>query len=88
MNNFFTDSVLNLDINFELHTHDPIISAIQKYKKHSSILKLDERMPIVTFNFKPVSEKDVTYMIQSVHSTKAFQNLKSKRRNLFHSVNV
>ena len=79
MNNFFTDSVLNLDINRELHTGvsnsaDPIISAIQKYKNQPSILKLDERMPIVTFNFKPVSEKDIKYIIQSsVDSTKAFQ---------------
>ena len=59
MNNFFTDSVLNLDINRELHPHvsnsaDTIISAIQKYKK----IILDERMPIVTFNFQPVSDKD------------------------------
>ena len=30
-------------------------------------------MLIVTFNFQPVSEKDMTYMIQSVDSTKAFQ---------------
>ena len=78
MNNFFTDSVLNLDINRELYTGvsnsaDPIISAIQKYKNHPSILKLDERMPIVTFNIKPVSEKDIKYIIQSVDSTKAFQ---------------
>ena len=76
MNNFFTDSVLNL--NRELHTGvsnsaDPIISTIQKYKNHPSILKLDERMPIGTFNFKPVSEKDIKYIIQSVDSTKAFQ---------------
>ena len=76
MKNFVTDSVLN--INRELHTDvlnsaDPIISAIQKYKKHPSIQKLDERMPIVTFKFKPVLEKDMTYMIQIVDSTKAFQ---------------
>ena len=30
-------------------------------------------MPIVTFNFKPVSEKDMTYMIQRCDSTKAFR---------------
>ena len=76
MYNFFIDSVLNLDINRELHTHvsnsaDPIISVIQKYKKDPSILKLDERMPIVTFNFQPVSDKDMACMIQSVDSTKA-----------------
>ena len=75
MYNLFTDSVLNLDINHESQTHvsnpaDPIISAVQKYKTHPSILKLDERMPIVTFNFKPVSEKDIKYIIQSVDSTK------------------
>ena len=69
MKNLFTDSVVNLDINRELHTGvsnsaDPIISAIQKYKNHPSILKLDERMPIVTFNFKPVSEKDIKYIIR------------------------
>ena len=70
--------VHDLDINRELHTGvsnsaDPIISAIQKYKNHPSILKLNERMPIVTFNFKPVSEKDIKYIIQNVDSTKAFQ---------------
>ena len=68
----------NLDINRELHTGvsnsaDPIISAIQKYKNHLSILTLDERMPIVTFNLKPVSEKDIKYIILRVDSTKAFQ---------------
>ena len=52
---------------------DPITSAIQKYKNRPSILKLDERLSIVTFNFKPISEEDMTYMIQSVDTSKAFQ---------------
>ena len=68
INNFFTVSVLNLDINHELHT-----DVSKSYKNHPSILKLDERMPSVTFNFKPASEKDMAYIIQSVDCTKVFQ---------------
>ena len=69
MNNFFTDLVLNLEINRVLHTDvfnsaDPITSAIQKYKNHLSILKLDERLSIITFNFKPISEEDMTNLFQ------------------------
>ena len=94
MNNFFTDSVINLEINRVLHTDvfnsaDLITSAIQKYKNHPSILKLDERLSIVTFDFKPISEEDMTYMIQSVDTSEAFQKDDTcKCRYLFHSVNI
>ena len=42
-------------------------------KTHPSILKLDESLSIVTFNFKPISEEDMTYMIQGVDTSKAIQ---------------
>ena len=48
MNNFFNDAVLNLDIDRDLHTenipyiNEPVAKAIQKYKNHPSILKLNE----------------------------------------------
>ena len=41
MNNFFSDAVLNLDIDRDLHTknipyiNEPVAKAIQKYKNHS-----------------------------------------------------
>ena len=79
MNNYLNNAVISLDINRELHTDvstssDPVISAIEKYKNHPSILKLNERMPNFTFNFQSVSESDMLCMIQSIDSTKAFQN--------------
>ena len=52
---------------------DPVISAIERYKNHPSILKLNEKMPNLTFNFQSVSENDMLCMIQSIDSTKAFQ---------------
>ena len=81
MNNFFTDPVLNLEINRVLHTDvfnsaDPITSAIQKYKNHPSILKLDEIQFQTYFRGrydKPISEEDMTNMIQSIDTSEAFQ---------------
>ena len=78
MNNFFSDAVFSLDINRELHTDvstssDPVISAIESYKNDPSIMKLNEKMPNLTFNFQSVSENDMLRMIQSIDSTKAFQ---------------
>ena len=78
MNNFFNDAVFSLDINRELHTDvstsfDPVINAIERYKNHPSILKLNEKMPNLRFNFQSVSENDMLCMIQSIDSTKAFQ---------------
>ena len=73
MNNFFNNAVSS---NRELHTDvstSPVISAIEKYKNHSPILKLNERIPNLTFNFQSVSENDMLCMIQSIDSTKAFQ---------------
>ena len=80
MNNFFSDAVFSLDINRELHmdvstSSDLVISDIERYKNHPSILKLNERMPKLTFNFQSVSENDMLCMIQSVDSTKSFQNM-------------
>ena len=78
MNHFFSDAVFSLDINRELHTDvstssNPVISAIERYKNHPSILKLNEKMPNLTFNFQSVSENDMLCMIRSIDSTKAFQ---------------
>ena len=36
---------------------DPITSYIEKYKNHPSILKLNEIMPNLTFNFQSVLGK-------------------------------
>ena len=46
MNNFFSDSVMELDIDRELHTeasntNDPVTRSVEKYKNHSSIIKLN-----------------------------------------------
>ena len=93
MNNFFTDSVLNLEINRVLHTDvfnfaNLITSAIQKYKNHPSILKLDERLSIVTFNFKTYFRGRMTYIIQSVDTSKAFQKDDIPPKNLKANVDI
>ena len=64
MNNFFSDAVLNLEIDRELYaekityTSSPIKESILKYEKYPSILKLKEKVVFfkqVIFEFTPIS---------------------------------
>ena len=62
MNNFFSDAALNLDVDRDLYTEvsnafDPVTIAIDKYKHHPSIVKLnEENFPKSNFNFQYISE--------------------------------
>ena len=53
MNNFFSDAVLDLDIDRTLHVdyetnaNTPVEKAIEKFKKHPSILKKSSRNILV-----------------------------------------
>ena len=52
--------------------NDPIRSAIEKYCKHPSVIKIKEFYPIdKKFSFRKVTLKEVTQEIHSLVSTKA-----------------
>ena len=62
MNNIFSDAVSKLDIDRNLHTNDtfgftePVTIAIEKYKNHPSIPKLNDKGFIhMNFSFLPIS---------------------------------
>ena len=80
---FFSNAVKNLNIekiefpctenlsSLELQ-NDPIRSAIEKYCKHPSVIKIKEFYPIdKKFSFRKVTLKEVTQEIHSLVSTKA-----------------
>ena len=78
MNNFFSDAVLNLDIDRDLHTknipyiNEPVAKPIQKYKNHPSILKLNEHI-CTNCGFQPISGSGIQMVIQNMDSSKAYQ---------------
>ena len=78
MNYFFSDSVIELDVDRELHTDvtnakDPITRSVEKYNKHPSIIKLNSEN-IVKSSFESITLKGDTR-----HSSKY---LEGKRGNL------
>lgn len=80
MNNFFSDVVEHLDIDRDLYTenvndtNDPIIKAINKYKNHPSILKINDNMEAdSSFNFHPISNEDIEKQLFYMNTSKAFQ---------------
>ena len=80
MNNFFSNAAINLDIDRKLHTKnvtgitDPAMEAIEKYKYHPSIIKIQEQGFIqATFNFNPISILDMQKEICNLDSSKAYQ---------------
>ena len=87
MNNFFSDAFSKFDIDRNLHTNDafgftePATIAIEKYKNHPSILKLNDNGFIhAKFSFLPISEKNIQKVIKNMDSSKAYQknNIPSK----------
>ena len=69
-NNFFSDAVVNLDIDRTLNTnnvediYDRISKSIIKYKNHPSIVKINEYIIIDSyFNFIPVLIEDLTEVV-------------------------
>ena len=80
-NNFFIDAVSSLDIDRNLHTSDCLISdnpvdkAINMFKNHPSILQINERrFAIDNVSFLHVSDEHVSKVINSIDSSKAYQN--------------
>ena len=62
LNTFFSDSIVKLKIDRELHTESavnikkPVAKATKRYKNHPSILKLNENASgIGKFNFQPIN---------------------------------
>ena len=80
MNNFFRDAAINLDIDRELHTgivpdgiNDPVTKAIEKYKCHPNIIKIEEQgFMLITFNFLPISILDMHNEICNLDTSKAY----------------
>ena len=77
MNNFFSDSVMELDIDRELHTNvtnatDPVTRSVEKYKNHLSIIKLNSE-DFSSFEFQPISESSTLKVILDMDSSKAYQ---------------
>ena len=80
MNNFFSDAVSMLDIDRNLHTNsasglnESVTIAIEKYKNHPSILKLNENgFTHANFSFQPISNKNMQMVITNMDSSKAYQ---------------
>ena len=79
MNNFFSDSVIELDVDRELHTDvinakDPVTRYVEKYSKHPSIIKLNsENIVKSSFEFQPISESITLKVILDIYSSKAYQ---------------
>ena len=80
MNNFFSDAVSKLDIDSYLHTNsasglnESVTIAIEKYKNHPSILKLNENgFTHANFSFQPISNKNMQMVITNMDSSKANQ---------------
>ena len=79
MNNFFSDAAINLGVDRELHTlvsdaSDPVTKAIEKYKYHPSIVRLnEEHFPVANFDFYEISELNILKVIEDLDSSKSYQ---------------
>ena len=80
MNNFFCDSVMEIDIDRELHTDvtnskDPVTRSVEKFQNHPSIIKLNpEDFSNSRFEFQPVSESSALKVILAIASSKTYQS--------------
>ena len=80
MNTFFSDSIVKLEIDRELHRENvvniktPVAKAIERYKNHPSILKLNENtFGIGKFHFQSINVSTMQRVIQNMSSSKIFQ---------------
>ena len=80
-NNFFIDAVSSLDIDRDLHISDcfisdnPVDKAINMFKNHPSILQINQGgFAKDKFSFLHVSDEHVSKVIDSIDSSKAYQN--------------
>ena len=80
MNNFFTDSVIDLGIDRSLHVepvidaYSPVDRAIKMYRNHRSIICIKHCGYITRcFSFKPITREHVHQIISKLGTSKAFQ---------------
>ena len=78
--NFFTDAVINLDIDRTLHINsevisdNPVVKAIQRFQNHPNIVKIQEiENTKNTFHFHFISETNIRDTIIEIDSSKAYQ---------------
>ena len=81
MNTLFSDFIVKLEIDGELHNENvvniknPVAKAIERYKNHPIILKLNENtFGIGKFHFQPISVSTMQRVIQNMDSSKTFQS--------------
>ena len=87
-NNFFVDSVSNLELkqnssilNYADHLHDPVEKAIHKFDNHPSISEIRKHIHNEhTFTFSTVTENDMLKQIEKLNTKKAgtFKNIPTK----------
>ena len=81
LNNFFVNSIKNLDIDRGLHTvnitgitDDPGENAIEEFKRHPSITRINEEgFTQGKFSFQDVAESDISLVIKNIDSSKSYQ---------------
>ena len=79
LNNFFSDSVNDLDIDRSLHVdtvinvHDSIDKAIKMYKNHPSVISINKlTFAKRSFSFRPISEEHVQTAISNIDTSKSY----------------
>ena len=79
-NNYFSDSVIDLDVDRSLHVCyitnmiDPVERAINKYIYHPSILKITKlEFANSSFSFQHITKKHIQNIINNLDSSKAYQ---------------
>ena len=81
LNNLFVNSIKNLDIDRGLHTvnitvitDDPVENAIEKFKRHPSITRINEEgFTQDKFSFQDVTKSDISLVIKNIDSSKSYQ---------------
>ena len=80
-NKFFGNIIKNLNISINSEVledvsmiQDPIIAAIEKYKRHPSILKIKEHIRVENyFDFKHIDDKKMAEVLKDLNAKKAKQ---------------
>ena len=81
LNNFFVNSIKNLDIDRGLHTvnitvitDDPVENAIEKFKRHPRITRInEEEFTQDKFSFQDVTKSGISLVIKNIDSSKSYQ---------------
>ena len=81
LNNFFVNSIKNLDIERGSHTDNitvitdgPVENAIEKFKRHPSITRINEKgFTQDKFSFQDVTKSNISFVIKNIDSSKSYQ---------------